>query len=107
MRTVYGKFEKIRSGRGRPRHNLAVAIENKGSKSNFVHAQKFFGKVGDTYTITGFDTNDMKNIYITASKNVKIYVRRERKYQMITGPVSRKLSQDLRERVRFIHVIIV
>jgi len=106
MRTVYGKFKKVKTGRGPYKYNLAVAIENKGSKSNFVHATKFFGRIGDTFRISGFDGNDLKNMFITASKNVKIYVRRGRTGYAIKGPVSRKLIQRTKH-VNYILVIIV
>ena len=89
-----GKFRKLRNGTGPARGNLAVAIENKGEKSNFVFAQKFFGRAGTRYRIEGFDPNDMKNIRITASQNVSVYVRRGGKGVRIRGPVSRALNQS-------------
>jgi hypothetical protein len=101
-----GKFKKIRSGTGPAKGNLAIAIENKGEKSNFVFAQKFFGRVGDTYRIDGFDPKDMKNIRITASQNVSVSVRRGRKGKSYYGPVSR-VQNNSKYSVRSITFTIV
>ena len=105
MRTAYGKFKKVKSGRGPYKYNLAVAIEHKGSKSNFVLAQKFFGRVGDVYRVSGFNFIDLKNMFITASKNVKVYVKVKGKGYGIRGPVSRKLFRSTK-KVSYILVFI-
>ena len=101
-----GKFRKIKDGTGPTKGNLAVAIENKGEKSNFVFAQRFYGRVGTTYIIEGYDPKDMKNIRITASNNVAVSVRRSHKGRSYYGPVSR-VQNNSKYSVRSITFTIV